>query len=245
MSRGHALACAECRELLGGYVLDALEPDETEAVGGHIAACPECAHEHALLAPVPSLLDAAGSADAVTAQPPAALEEVVLDHFARERPRAEAAPAAPRESRLRGWLSHPLPVAAAAAAAGVRVTLAVSGALGGSDSGARHAYDASLHGSAAAPGARAYARLTTQPTGTRVDLSVRGMQPTPGTVYELWCVDHDGTRVSAGTFRVDGTGRASVRLATAARLGEYDRLTVERLAAGEPGRRVMAGAIEY
>jgi hypothetical protein len=51
--------------------------------------------------------------------------------------------------------------------------------------------------------------------------------------------------VSAGTFRVDAFGRASVRLATAARLGEYDRLTVERIAAGRPGQRVMAGAIEY
>ena len=32
MSRRHALACDECRSLLGGYVLDALEPDEMDAV---------------------------------------------------------------------------------------------------------------------------------------------------------------------------------------------------------------------
>jgi anti-sigma factor RsiW len=251
VSRGQAIACTECRELLGGYVLDALDPGESEAVRAHIASCPECAREHSLLAPVPSLLDVAGSADAATPEPPAALEEVVLDRFARERPRPEpaggsAAPAPAGRGPLRRWLARPLPVAAAAAAAAVLVTLAVSGALDDSDDYAHHAYGASLRGSPAAPGAHAYAKLTTQATGTRVDLHVRGMQPTPGTVYELWCVGRDDTRVSAGTFRVDGAGRASVRLATAARLGEYDRLTVERLAtAGAQGERVMAGAIEY
>lgn len=249
MSRGQALACAECRELLGGYVLDALDPSEAAAVSAHVASCAECAREHALLAPVPTLLDVAGSADAATPEPPAALEEVVLDRFARERPRAadRTAGAAPaRRGRLRGWLARPLPVAAAAAVAAVLATLAVSGAFEDADDYAHHAYAASLRGSAAAPGAHAYAKLTTQSAGTRVDLHVRGMQPTPGTVYELWCVGRDGTRVSAGTFRVDASGRASVRLATAARLGEYDRLTVERLAAaGAAGERVMAGAIEY
>jgi hypothetical protein len=36
-----------------------------------------------------------------------------------------------------------------------------------------------------------------------------------------------------------------VRLTTGARLGEYDRLTVERAAAGGRGRPVMVGSIEY
>jgi len=242
----HAMACAECRSLLGGYVLAALEPDEMEAVRTHVADCAGCAREHAELAPMPSLLDAAGSADAVPARPPAALEDAVLDRFARERPRAgDERPAAPRPSRLRGWLTRPLPVAAGAAALAVVATLAVTALLGGSDSSTAHAYGALLRGSAAEPGARAYAKLSTQAAGTRVDLHVHGMQPTPGAVYELWCVDHDGDRVSAGTFRVDASGEARVRLTTAARLGEYERLSVERLGAGGPGQRVMAGSIEY
>jgi hypothetical protein len=103
-----------------------------------------------------------------------------------------------------------------------------------------------LRGSATEPNAHAYAKLTTQAAGTSVDLRVRDMRPTPGTVYELWCVGNDGTRVSAGTFRVDAAGRADVHLTTAARLGEYERLSVERrIAAGRRGERVMSGSIEY
>jgi anti-sigma factor RsiW len=169
VSRGHALACAECRDLLGGYVLDALEPGEAEAVGAHIASCPECAREHAMLAPVPSLLDVAGSADAVTARPPAALEEVVLDRFAHERPRLEPAAAGDGErdgvrgrsaggTRRRDWLSRPLPVATAAAIVAALVTLALTSALGDSDTDGDHYYGASLRGSPAAPGAHAHAR---------------------------------------------------------------------------------------
>jgi anti-sigma-K factor RskA len=246
VSPRHAIACEECRSLLGGYVLAALEPDEMEAVRAHVAGCAGCSREHAELQPVPALLDAARSADSVLEAPPAALESAVLDRFTRERPPAEGGPGSPgRRSRLRGWLARPLPAAAAAAIVAVLVTLAVTGVLGGSGSTTAHSYGALLKGSAAAPGARAYATLSTQSAGTRVDLHVHGMQPTPGTVYELWCIGHDGDRVSAGTFRVDASGSARVRLTTAARLGEYERLSVERLEAGRPGRLVMAGSIEY
>jgi hypothetical protein len=246
VSPRHAIACAECRSLLGGYVLAALEPEEMEAVRTHVAACADCSHEHAELAPLPSLLDVAGSVDAAPERPPAALEDAVLDRFARERPRADdAPPATPRRPRVRARLARPLPIAAGAATLAVLATLAVTAGIGGSGSTTAHAYGALLRGSAAAPGARAYARLSTQAAGTRVDLRVRGMQPTPGTVYELWCLGRDGTRVSAGTFHVDGSGRASVRLTTAARLGEYDRLSVERVGAAPAGQPVMAGSIEY
>jgi anti-sigma-K factor RskA len=236
------MACDECRALLGGYVLGALEPDEMEAVRAHVASCADCGREHASLAPLPALLDAAGSVDPVADKPPAALEDAVLDRFARERPRpADRA----RRGRVRAWLSRPIPAAAVAAAAAALVTIAVSAWLNGPGGSGARAYDAYLHGSAAAPGARAYAKLTSGAAGTQVDLHVHGVRPAPGASYELWCVDHDGSRVSAGTFRVDQQGRAEVRLTTAARVGEYDRLTVERLSAGEPGQRVMAGSIEY
>lgn len=237
--------------MLGGYVLSALEPDEMEAVRAHLGACPECSREHAALAPLPSLLDVAGSADATAPRPSAALEDAVLDRFARERRRLGEEPPAPPSSaarrareRARGWLSRPVPVAAGAAAAAVAATIAVTGAVGGSAPTA-HAFDASLRGSALSPGARADARLSSQSAGTRVDLRVRGMQPTPGAVYELWCVADNGTRVSAGTFRVDGSGRATVRLTTAARLGQYDRLSVERVGPGRPAGPVMTGSIAY
>jgi anti-sigma-K factor RskA len=37
--------CATLGELIGAYALDALEPEEAEAVAGHVASCPRCAQE--------------------------------------------------------------------------------------------------------------------------------------------------------------------------------------------------------
>jgi hypothetical protein len=44
---------------------------------------------------------------------------------------------------------------------------------------------------------------------------------------------------------VDRTGRADVRLTTAARLGQYTQMSVERSAGRGTGQRVLAGSIEY
>ena len=240
MSSRHALACDECRSLLGGYVLSALEPEEMDAVRAHVATCAECARELAALAPLPLLLDAAGSTDPVGEKPPPSLEDAVLDSFARERPRPQG-----RRRRLRAWLARPVPAAATAAVAAALATIAVSALLDGSDGYGPHAYGARLRGLAGAPGAHAYAKLRTHASGTQVDLSVKGVRPAPGISYELWCVGSDGSRVSAGTFRVDASGHAHVQMTTAARLGEYERLSVERLTPGQPGQRVLAGSIEY
>lgn len=249
-SHGHALACDDCRELLGGYVLDALEPAEADAVREHLSSCADCMREHAALATLPSLLDAAGSADrAPAAQPPPALEDVVVSGFARERgagaaPAAEAPRRRPARAAARRWFGRPLPVAIAAAAAAVLITLAVS-TWSDDGSPATHTYGARLVGSAAAPSARAYAKLTNGASGTRVRLWVKGVRPEPGAVYQLWCIEDDGRKVSAGTFRVDARGRADVSLSTAARLGEYTRMSVERTAGQGAGERVLAGEVEY
>jgi anti-sigma factor RsiW len=125
--------CQTCRDLIGGYVLDALEPFERDLVRRHVETCEACAREHAELAAIPALLDVADSADAVPLRPPARLEEAVLDRFARERrgvtPSAERAgagePAGAAPSRRR-WLA-PVAVALACAVAAVAVAIAVSG----------------------------------------------------------------------------------------------------------------------
>src|SRR3712207_6702315 len=67
-------ACAECRESIGGYVLGALEPEETEIVRRHLADCPECAAEHERLVGLPALLALAIDDEATTEHPPASLE---------------------------------------------------------------------------------------------------------------------------------------------------------------------------
>jgi hypothetical protein len=237
-------ACNECRTLLGGYVLDALEPDEVEAVRRHLTECAACAAEHGQLMSIPSILDTAGADETPLEQPPAALEEAVLDRFARDHP---GHPTAPRPKRARDRLraafrplARPLPAAFAGAVAAAAVTAALI-ALPGSSHDGSELYQARLSGSPAAPGASASASLKVLAAGTDVNLRVRGLHGSPSTVYELWCIRDDGQKVSAGTFRTDASGRADVKLTTAAVPGEYHRLGVER----KPGVNVMAGEIQY
>jgi anti-sigma-K factor RskA len=254
----NAAACNDCRNLLGGYVLHALEPDEADEVRRHLASCEACAAEHEQLTGIPALLDTAGSVESVTEQPPAALEEAVLDRFAREHQTRPQEPADQRSERprragirstLRGRFARPLPAALAGALAAAAVTAALIVLPGGSgDNHGGEQYQASLFGSSAAPGARASAKLQVFATGTHVRLSVRGLRGSPDAVYELWCLRDDGAKVSAGTFRTDGSGRADVSLTTAAIPGEYHRLGVERrrlTPAGQAGTSVMAGEIQY
>jgi hypothetical protein len=249
-------ACSECRTLLGGYVLHALEPDEVELVRLHLATCPACAAEHGELLGVPAMLDAADPDEQPVATPPAALEEAVLDRFAREHrgfhsPVDEPGGPSLRE-RLRGFLrplSRPLPAALAGAVAAAAITAALLVLPGSGDGTDGRVYQASLSGSAAAPSATATADLRVlDDAGTRVKLSVRGLRGNPASVYELWCLRDDGEKVSAGTFRTDGDGRADVNLTTAAVPGEYHRLSIERegvTSASAAGERVMTGEILY
>jgi hypothetical protein len=245
-------ACAECRDLIGGYVLDALEPEESAAVRNHLRDCPHCSAEHARLAEIPMLLDLAGATETASERPPAQLEEAVLDRFAREHhaPPGERRPARRRLAALLRPLRRPLPAAAAAALAAAAVTLAIvlPGGGGGDQYALGDVYKATLDGSPAAPAAHAYARLQTVRSGTRVWLHVKGLRGTPEDLYELWCVRDDGSKISAGTFRVDAHGQANVNLTTAAVMGEYTRLSVERKAQPPdpaPGQPVMTGEIQY
>ena len=249
MSAGSA-ACNDCRTLLGGFVLHALEPDEAETVRRHLAECAACAAEHGQLMGIPSMLDAAGGVETPAEQPPPTLEEAVLDRFAREHP-GHPEPRARPDRRLRDRLiapfRRPLPAALAGALAAAAVTAALI-VLPGETGTSGEKYQATLSGSPAAPGATASAELRVFASGTHVRLNVRGLRGNPDTVYELWCLRDDGEKVSAGTFRTDASGRADVNLTTAAVPGEYHRLGVERRTlspASKPGIGVMAGEIQY
>jgi anti-sigma-K factor RskA/putative zinc finger protein len=242
--------CGECRTLLGGYVLHALEPDEAEVVRRHLADCAACAAEHGQLMAVPAMLDFADAEERPVVEPPPALEEAVLDRFAREHRGAHIHRPSLLERMRRPLrhLSRPLPAALAGAAAAAAVTAALLVLPGSGDEDGR-VYQAKLTGSTAAPGATAWADLKVQDgAGTRVKLTVRGLKGDPASVYELWCLRDDGAKVSAGTFRTDGDGWAEVDLTTAAVPGEYHRLSIERKGftpATEAGERVMTGDIQY
>ncbi len=245
--------CHECRTLLGGYVLNALELNDADGVRRHIAICSACATEHELMAGIPIVLDAAGpvAVETLPERPPPALEEAVLDRFAHEHPGTrEAKPPrtrVPLWTRIRTRLARPLPAALAGGLAAAAITTVVLALPGGSDSDGGQ-YRANLAGLSSAPGAVASANLQVEASGTYVRLNVSGLNGRPDTVYELWCLRDDGGKVSAGTFRTDASGRANVDLTTAAVPGEYHKLSIERRTyspAGQPGERVMAGEILY
>ena len=267
-------ACHDCRDLIGGYVLGALEPDETAAVRRHLETCSACTREHAELATIPALLDMAESADAVPERPPPRLEEAVLDRFAREHrggdasaPPAGGVPAAdeplapaPRERAPRRRFTRPnffRPSFGLAATAAVALIVAVvlgigliSGGGGDSDEANARVYHAQL-ASETFVRASGEAKLYADTTGTKVHLSVDGLKPPTGHVYnyELWCVrSSDGWKISAGTFRVDSNGHADVELTTAAKPTEYDQLSIQARPSGDApdsaGMRVMGGRIQ-
>ena len=73
-------------EDIGAYVLGGLDPDAERRIAAHIAECEECAAAHAELAGLPALLDIAVLTGATDEDPlPPAIEERLLDRFARER----------------------------------------------------------------------------------------------------------------------------------------------------------------
>jgi anti-sigma-K factor RskA len=232
--------CARCRELLGGYVLEALEPEEAAEVRRHLQSCPDCCSEQTELAVVPALLDMLGSSDEVPEAPPRALEEAVLDRFARERRGLVRASRRFRRWRVGG--------AVAAAAAAMVAVLALAGVFGSPAGEPAFGY-VRLAGTATAADGSGHADLHAVRAGTRVRLEARGLPAGRSHVYELWCVPDDGRWISGGTFRVDGRGDAQVTLSSAARPGDYELMLVtrrpERRAEGKPGATVLEGRVEY
>ncbi len=63
------MSCDGIREMLGAYVLGALEPEETEEVRRHIETCPACTEEYAQLRPLPGLLDLVSVEEVTTSVP--------------------------------------------------------------------------------------------------------------------------------------------------------------------------------
>jgi hypothetical protein len=225
--------CGSYRELLGGYVLGALSAEDTAMVEQHIEACPRCGREYGELAGLPGLLDLAGSAEAELEGPPPALEEAVLDRFARERRGLATASQKPRHGLRLG-----LGLGLAGAVVTVVLVILATGLLSSSDTRAFG------HARLTGIGANAYADLHAVRAGTHVDLRVRGLRDAPKGVYELWCIPDKGRWISGGSFRVDSHGGAYVELTSAARPGDYERMVITRRDASER-RQVLAGRVTY
>ncbi len=225
------LTCDDLRPLLGGYVLGALEPDETEAVREHLPGCAACSAEHASLAPLPGLLDLAAPLVAPDEPLSPAFEEKLLDRFARDRETPAAATPEPKRRRRLpriGWTAPRAAIAGALAAAAI--TFATMAALDDDPPAqppASRNYVVQLKPGASAPTDRVSGRVALYRVrgGTGVHLWARGLLSGRKHVYEVLC-EKGGWSASAGTFRADANGRVEARLTTAALVGEYDSLRV-------------------
>jgi anti-sigma factor RsiW len=217
-------------EDIGAYVLGALDEATQKRVREHLASCPECAAAHAELAGLPGLLDLAVVTGATEDEPlPPAIEERLLDRFARER--------VEQSSRRRRWRPRiALGLSSALAGAAVAVAALVFGLNFERNAGrppVQYRVQFEKVGVNVPVAARARAGLRTTETGTVVRLWVNNLPADD--VYEVWC-DAKGWSASAGTFRVDAQGNAYVVLTTAVQKGSYDRIRLvrrEHLASGK------------
>jgi hypothetical protein len=223
--------CRDHADLIGPYVLGALEPDEMEAMRSHLAACTRCAAEVRSLAGIPALLDQAQADEEVATLSPG-LEDEVLDRFVRERARARP--------RRRRWPRLAIPaVALAALIAGILVTALP----GGGHAAYAHAELSSLPAGGDAAGSADVAEVD---AGTRVKLRAEHLPVRGGSSYELWCVRTDGRWINGGSFHARSDGTAAADLTAAVRPGEYHIVVITRRSAGdERGDEVMRGKLNY
>lgn len=236
-------SCDDQRMLLGGYVLEALEPDEAAIVRTHLQECPECAAEHASLAGLPALLELTRGLDQPSEPLSAGIEEELLDRFTRDR--GEVPPRRRRRLPRLAWTFPRVAVAsvvvAAALGAGTVAVLKDGGSAVGSN-GWDGSYMLPLRAAATAPGASARVALARTQGGTRVHLWVRGLPRGSVQVYEMLC-EGESLSASAGTFRADAQGQVDVHLTTAARVGEYDRVRIVRKTSANSSEDVLAARL--
>ncbi|MEV3937906.1 anti-sigma factor [Glycomyces sp. NPDC049804] len=194
--------------LIGAWVLDAVDDDERRRVDHHLTSCVSCSQEAAELREAVWRLS-----DVTVTEPPPRLRDRVLAEVRRTRqeaPVAEAAePAAPERPRRRWWRLPRLrlalgaaALAAAAAFAGVFITLAVQPTEGPDQSeqiaAVLEAPDAEVDFQQAEGGGRV--TVVASAALDRAVVVVADLAPPgAGRSYQLWLVDEAGA-VSAGVM---------------------------------------------
>ncbi len=217
------------RERIAAAVIERrpLEPD----LADHLGTCAACSDEWRRLAGASARLIAASRSLPLDAEPPdrlrgrlmATRRQVAASGRVEVAPAPE--PATASGSRgwrgWRGWAGRLAwgGVGALVGAASVVLVLVVGGPRVSPER-------VTLAGSSLAPSALGAAVLDRQPSGTvRVTLEMAGLPRSgPHDFYELWLVGDQG-RVSAGTFRSDGSP-IDLTLATAADPGAYPRIGI-------------------
>jgi predicted anti-sigma-YlaC factor YlaD len=186
VSGADGLTCRSIRQLLGVYVVGAIDPGERSVVDEHLSQCPACRDELAGLAGLPAMLSRVPLAEA---------ERIAVGTMP---PESEAPPVDLLNSllrkvwarrRARMWRSVAAVAAAAVIAAG-SATAAVE--LAGPSTLVASATSASTH-------VGAVVDYSAASWGTAMRVRVSGVSP--GTFCQFWVVGQHG-RVLAGSWMV-------------------------------------------
>jgi hypothetical protein len=192
----------EVRDLLGPYVMGALEPEEERKVEEHLERCASCREEaQDLRRAHERLVDLANAMKT----PPPELEDRVLTEMPR-----------------RGTRRVPL-----VAAAAVLLVLAVLGVMYSSGFfGRDEIASATLKPTELAPSAGGELRVREEDPNAQAELEVWGL-PRPGKheYYELW-FGEEGGRMSAGTFTVDDRGRETLYMSVPEEASGYEQVGI-------------------
>jgi len=217
------------RDLLGPYVLGALDPEEEWEVEEHLSRCAACrAEERDLRRTHERLSDLAG----IHEDPPPGLKPGVMGGL-------------PRRGTLRETRRAPIFAAAAALIALSLFAVFSSSGLIGRDAMA----SATLEPTPRAPEASGELRVRADDPNARATLEVWNMPNCDkNEYYELW-FGEEGGRVSAGTFKVDEQGQGTLQMSVPEEAGNYGQvgITLEefpeepRMSAAKP---VLTGELE-
>ena len=213
------------REQVAGAIIERRPPDP--ALATHLAECAECTDTWRQLSGASARLIAAARTLPLEADPPTQLRDRVLAarRLAGTTPEPPAIQEAPGSRARRpsgsGWFGR---IAWGGAGAIVGAAAVFALILVGSPRVVPERI--ALSGSVLAPGASGLVLLEPLPEGgVRVELAMSGLpRSDAGHFYELWLVG-DGGRVSAGTFRSDGSPVARMFM-TAADLASYPRIGI-------------------
>ncbi len=199
MTPADTSGCGEVRQLLGVYVVGAIDPAERSVVDKHLASCSACRDELAGLAGLPALLGRVSleeaerpGGQAAATKPPDRLLDSMLDEMAKRRK------ARHRRSVLMGVVA-----VAASAVVAVGAFAGVDALVTGSGAGGQHHVAAAPNwdtgsGHDVATSVRAIVRYRPQSWGTEISVWLAGVPA--GTRCQLVVTDGSGRHTMAGSW---------------------------------------------